>query len=156
MPRTWACPGAALQNQIDDIGATPVRGMHFAKCILGIGKVAQYLLTFKHGSNSHARLPGSLHHAFHADSPIFSATDQVAALIVRAMRKDPPLEMLGESVCPYCGVGCRLTFEGEAGKVLKVRGVETAAANLGGICAKGAQLGPTIHTPDRLSHPQLR
>jgi ferredoxin-nitrate reductase len=40
--------------------------------------------------------------------------------------------------------------------VLKVRGVESAAANLGGICAKGAQLGPTIHSADRLTRPQLR
>src|SRR5262245_46156948 len=63
---------------------------------------------------------------------------------------------LGENVCPYCGVGCRLRFESEAGQVTRVRGVESAAANLGGICAKGAQLGPTIATPDRLSQPQLR
>jgi ferredoxin-nitrate reductase len=34
--------------------------------------------------------------------------------------------------------------------------VETATANLGGICAKGAQLGPTVDTPDRLSRPQIR
>jgi ferredoxin-nitrate reductase len=34
--------------------------------------------------------------------------------------------------------------------------VETAAANRGGICAKGAQLGPTIDTPDRLTRPLLR
>jgi ferredoxin-nitrate reductase len=34
--------------------------------------------------------------------------------------------------------------------------VETAAANRGGICAKGAQLGPTIDTPDRLTQPLLR
>jgi len=66
------------------------------------------------------------------------------------------LAILGESVCPYCGVGCRLRFEGTGGKVLKVRGVEHAPANLGGICAKGAQLGPTIDTPDRLTRPQLR
>ena len=66
------------------------------------------------------------------------------------------MEPLGETICPYCGVGCRLAFEGENGRVLRVRGVQTAAANLGGICAKGAQLGPTIHTPDRLSRPQLR
>jgi ferredoxin-nitrate reductase len=66
------------------------------------------------------------------------------------------LAVLGESICPYCGVGCRLRFEGEAGRVLKVRGVESAAANLGGICAKGAQLGPTINTADRLTRPQLR
>ncbi len=66
------------------------------------------------------------------------------------------MKALGENICPYCGVGCRLSFEGESDKVLRVRGVESAAANLGGICAKGAQLGPTIHTPDRLSRPQLR
>jgi ferredoxin-nitrate reductase len=66
------------------------------------------------------------------------------------------LELLGETICPYCGVGCRLKFEGENGKVLRVRGVEEAAANLGGICAKGTQLGTSIDTSDRLAHPQLR
>jgi ferredoxin-nitrate reductase len=66
------------------------------------------------------------------------------------------LQNLGESVCPYCGVGCRLRFEGRDGKVERVRGVENAPANWGGICAKGAQLGPTIHTADRLTKPQVR
>ncbi len=66
------------------------------------------------------------------------------------------MDLLGETICPYCGVGCRLRFEGAKGKVLRVRGVEEAPANLGGFCAKGAQLGPTIDAPDRLAHPQLR
>jgi len=66
------------------------------------------------------------------------------------------LAVLGESVCPYCGVGCRLRFEGSGADVTRVRGVESAAANLGGLCAKGAQLGPTINTPDRLLRPQVR
>ncbi len=66
------------------------------------------------------------------------------------------MPVIGESVCPYCGVGCRLRFEGADGKVLRVRGVEDAAANLGRLCAKGAQLGPTIATPDRLARPQYR
>jgi ferredoxin-nitrate reductase len=80
----------------------------------------------------------------------------MAANGARAEDEGAFLELLGESVCPYCGVGCRLRFEGRGGKVERVRGVESAAANLGGICAKGAQLGPTIHTPDRLLRPQLR
>ncbi len=65
----------------------------------------------------------------------------------------------GESICPYCGVGCRLDLDGEAGPhavSLKVRGVADAPANLGRICAKGALLGETIATPDRLIHPMLR
>jgi ferredoxin-nitrate reductase len=66
------------------------------------------------------------------------------------------LAILGESVCPYCGVGCRLRLEGTSTQVTRIRGVETAPANLGGICAKGAQLGPTIDTPDRLTRPLLR
>lgn len=63
---------------------------------------------------------------------------------------------LGETICPYCGVGCRLRLEGVGSRVSRVRGVETAPANLGRLCAKGAQLGPTIDTKDRLARPQLR
>ncbi|MCE9529523.1 MAG: nitrate reductase [Planctomycetes bacterium] len=66
------------------------------------------------------------------------------------------MEVLGESICPYCGVGCRLKFEGDPGQVTRVRGVESAAANLGKMCAKGAQLGPTIRTKDRVSYPLAR
>lgn len=66
------------------------------------------------------------------------------------------MRLLGESICPYCGVGCRLSFEGTDSAVSRVRGVENAAANLGRLCAKGAQLGPTIRTPDRLTQPQFR
>ena len=66
------------------------------------------------------------------------------------------METIGESVCPYCGVGCRLKLEGTSNQVSRIRGVETAAANLGRICAKGAQLGPTIRTSDRLAQPQYR
>jgi ferredoxin-nitrate reductase len=66
------------------------------------------------------------------------------------------LTVLGESVCPYCGVGCRLRFEGSGADVRRVRGVEGAEANRGGLCAKGAQLGPTLNTADRLLRPQVR
>jgi ferredoxin-nitrate reductase len=62
----------------------------------------------------------------------------------------------GQSICPYCGVGCRLEFEGVVGAALKVRGVGDAPANLGRICAKGALLGPTIYGDDRLTQPLFR
>src|SRR6516162_8100494 len=66
------------------------------------------------------------------------------------------LTVLGESICPYCGVGCRLRLEGAGGRPERVRGVEDAPANLGRFCAKGALLHETIATPDRLTHPQFR
>src|SRR5438128_1049495 len=66
------------------------------------------------------------------------------------------LPVLGESICPYCGVGCRLQLDGEAGPGLRVRGVADAPANRGRLCAKGALLGDTIATEDRLAQPFYR
>src|SRR5258707_11529090 len=69
------------------------------------------------------------------------------------------LTVSGETICPYCGVGCRLAMDGEAGVLsseLRVRGVADAPANLGRLCAKGALLGETISSPDRLTHPMVR
>ncbi len=66
------------------------------------------------------------------------------------------LPIRGESICPYCGVGCRLALEGKQKTTLKIRGVADAPANLGRLCAKGALLGETIDTDDRLIHPLWR
>lgn len=62
----------------------------------------------------------------------------------------------GESICPYCGVGCRLWAEMAYGKVLRVKGAADAPANRGAICAKGATLDQTIAVHDRLAQPLLR
>ena len=62
----------------------------------------------------------------------------------------------GQSICPYCGVGCRLWIEAAHGKLIRVKGVADAPANLGGICAKGATLPEVIQTPDRLMQPHVR
>lgn len=61
-----------------------------------------------------------------------------------------------ESICPYCGVGCRLQIQGGNGSPLKISGVENASANQGKLCAKGALLHEAIQTPDRLTQPQVR
>src|SRR3954468_20945812 len=69
------------------------------------------------------------------------------------------LPVRGETICPYCGVGCRLEIDGEVGvlsSALKIRGVADAPANLGRLCAKGALLGETIVTEDRLAQPMMR
>lgn len=66
------------------------------------------------------------------------------------------LPILGETICPYCGVGCRLRLEGPPGGLERVRGVEDAPGNLGRICAKGALVHETLDAPDRLTTPQFR
>jgi ferredoxin-nitrate reductase len=63
---------------------------------------------------------------------------------------------IGEAICPYCGVGCRLWIEAAYGEALRVKGVAEAPANRGGICAKGATLPQVLHPPDRLSQPHAR
>lgn len=62
----------------------------------------------------------------------------------------------GETICPYCGVGCRLWAEMAYGRVLRVKGVADAPANRGGICAKGATLDQTIVAADRAVQPMVR
>ena len=77
----------------------------------------------------------------------------IQRLACGARCKEVRLDLLGESVCPYCGVGCRLKFEGANGEVQRVRGVEKAPANLGGLCAKAPSLArpsaATIASPSR-------
>jgi ferredoxin-nitrate reductase len=79
------------------------------------------------------------------------------------MTTDYPLPLIaqshrvtGETICPYCGVGCRLQLDGDLERGFRIRGVEDAPANLGLICAKGSLLGDTIATADRLTQPQVR
>jgi ferredoxin-nitrate reductase len=66
------------------------------------------------------------------------------------------LALIGETICPYCGVGCRLQFEGRADNIERVRGVVDSPASLGRICAKGALVHETLRTTDRLGMPQVR
>src|SRR5262245_18702749 len=60
------------------------------------------------------------------------------------------------TMCPYCGVGCGLLGQVQAGRVARVKGVPAHPANLGDVCAKAVHLPPVLRTPDRLVHPQIR
>jgi assimilatory nitrate reductase catalytic subunit len=64
------------------------------------------------------------------------------------------------STCPYCGVGCGVIIEAEAGQISGVRGDPDHPANFGRLCTKGSTLHQTatktiaMHT--RLLQPRLR
>ena len=70
----------------------------------------------------------------------------------------PPNET--RSTCPYCGVGCGVIIESQAGQITGVRGDPDHPANFGRLCTKGSTLHLTatrtiaMHT--RLLQPQLR
>ncbi len=61
-----------------------------------------------------------------------------------------------KTLCPYCGVGCGLLVQIEDGVVRRVKGDADHPSSWGDICAKAVHLAPTLRTPDRLLHPQVR
>ncbi len=59
------------------------------------------------------------------------------------------------SVCPYCGVGCQLTYHSKDNKLIKVEGRD-GPANFSRLCVKGRYGFDYIHHPERLTQPMLR
>lgn len=60
-----------------------------------------------------------------------------------------------DSVCPYCGVGCLLSYHVKDNKVLYVKG-RNGPANKGRLCVKGRFGFDYIHHPERLTKPLIR
>ena len=59
------------------------------------------------------------------------------------------------SVCPYCGVGCQLTYNVKDNKILWVDGRD-GPANRGRLCVKGRYGFDYAHHPQRLTKPLIR
>jgi formate dehydrogenase major subunit len=60
-----------------------------------------------------------------------------------------------ESVCPYCGVGCQLTYHVKDTRILYVQGRD-GPANQGRLCVKGRYGFDYAHHPQRLTTPLIR
>jgi formate dehydrogenase major subunit len=59
------------------------------------------------------------------------------------------------SVCPYCGVGCQLTYHVSGNRILHVEGRD-GPANHGRLCVKGRFGFDYVSSPDRLTVPLIR
>ena len=60
-----------------------------------------------------------------------------------------------ESLCPFCGVGCQLTYNVKDDKILFVEGRD-GPANHGRLCVKGRYGFDYAHHPHRLTKPLIR
>jgi formate dehydrogenase major subunit len=60
-----------------------------------------------------------------------------------------------DSVCPYCGVGCQLTYHVKNDKLLYVTGKD-GPANQNRLCVKGRFGFDYVHNAQRLTHPMIR
>ncbi len=59
------------------------------------------------------------------------------------------------SLCPYCGVGCQLTYHVADGRLLKIDGRD-GPANRNRLCVKGRFGFDYVDHPDRLTRPLIR
>ncbi|HSD61219.1 MAG TPA: formate dehydrogenase subunit alpha, partial [Burkholderiales bacterium] len=59
------------------------------------------------------------------------------------------------SVCPYCGVGCQLTYHVKGNRILYVEGRD-GPANRSRLCVKGRFGLDYVHHPQRLTKPLIR
>ncbi|MGH8620942.1 MAG: formate dehydrogenase subunit alpha, partial [Burkholderiales bacterium] len=60
-----------------------------------------------------------------------------------------------QSVCPYCGVGCQLTYQIKDNKILYVDGAD-GPSNHGRLCVKGRYGFDYVHHKQRLTKPLIR
>jgi formate dehydrogenase major subunit len=60
-----------------------------------------------------------------------------------------------KSICPFCGVGCQLTYNVKDDKILFVEGRD-GPANHGRLCVKGRYGFDYAHHPQRLTKPLIR
>lgn len=60
-----------------------------------------------------------------------------------------------DSVCPYCGVGCQLTYHVKDNTILRVEG-RKGPANDGRLCVKGRYGFDYVHHEQRLTQPLIR
>ena len=59
------------------------------------------------------------------------------------------------SLCPYCGVGCQLTYHEQGGRITHVTGRD-GPANRGRLCVKGRFGYDYVHNRQRLTKPLIR
>ncbi|UCG77373.1 MAG: NADH-quinone oxidoreductase subunit NuoG [Nitrospirota bacterium] len=61
-----------------------------------------------------------------------------------------------DNICPYCSVGCTVTYDIREEKILRARGVEGKGVNNGDLCGKGRFGFDFIYSDNRLRKPLMK
>jgi formate dehydrogenase major subunit len=77
------------------------------------------------------------------------------ALMPKTLIGDQRVDKSVDSVCPYCGVGCQLTYKVKDNKIVAVEGRD-GPANQGRLCVKGRFGFDYAHHAQRLTKPLIR
>ena len=78
-----------------------------------------------------------------------------AALVNAEGRKALVAERSVDSLCPYCGVGCQVTYRVAGNRLIAAEGRD-GPANHGRLCVKGRFGFDYVHHPHRLTMPLIR
>jgi formate dehydrogenase major subunit len=102
---------------------------------------------------------------FDLDDPMGESTcvgcgECVQACPTGALLPAEPAAVLPEdravaTLCPYCGVGCQLTYHVTAGRIVQATG-RSGPSNLGRLCVKGRYGYDYVTHPQRLMKPLVR
>jgi formate dehydrogenase major subunit len=128
------CLRACRETQVNDVIGLARRG-HHAEIVFDIGDPM--------GESSCVACGECV-----AACPTGALSNATGAHMVEADRKV-------DSVCPYCGVGCLLTYHVKDDKILRVEGRD-GPANFSRLCVKGRYGFDYVNHPQRLLKPLIR
>ncbi|HEX7126759.1 MAG TPA: formate dehydrogenase subunit alpha, partial [Thermodesulfobacteriota bacterium] len=131
------------------------------RCIRACDDVQVNLVIHRGGKGGRTRI------VFDDDRPMGAsscvACGECAAACPTGALVDRPLTGLDfrgttktDAVCPYCGVGCQITYETKGNTIVRVQGKADGPANLGRLCVKGRYGFDYAQHPDRLTVPLIR
>jgi len=83
------------------------------------------------------------------------ASCPTGALMPKSMLGSQVVDRSVDSVCPYCGVGCLITYRIRGERIVGVDGRD-GPANRSRLCVKGRFGQDYVHHPQRLTRPLLR
>ncbi len=138
--------------------------IHCKLCIVGCSEVQGHDVIGLHGRGIHAKI------GFDFDDPMGDSTCVACGECVQACPTGAlmPASQLNDeqvltnlpdskvdSVCPYCGVGCQVTYNVKDNKILYVDG-QDGPANQNRLCVKGRFGFDYVTHPHRLTTPLIR
>jgi formate dehydrogenase major subunit len=128
------CVRACRETQVNDVIGLARRG-HHAEIVFDLGDPM--------GESSCVACGECV-----AACPTGALSNATGAHLIEADRKV-------DSVCPYCGVGCLLTYHVKDDKILRVEGRD-GPANFSRLCVKGRYGFDYVNHPQRLLKPLIR
>jgi len=129
------------------------------RCVRACREVQVHNVIGVSGRGAHSRIVFDLHDVMGQSSCVACGECVQAcptgALMPKTRVGSQAVDQSVDSVCPFCGVGCLLTYKVKDHKIVAVEGRD-GPANHGRLCVKGRFGFDYAHHPHRLTRPLIR